>query len=274
MNTGHYYALFYTGPSYPRWQAWSAPAFDGNSMEYAGFSGMGYGGWQAYPNKSGGLSALWIPGCGPLILANNHNVMYANTIWGETREKAEISAPNVNPAITADAYCDAAGSFDSGSNLFVRRGVIPGTPLCFERRIEVRETALSVKITVSAKEDFHMKSLYEAIPFFSDRRELAVDGVKKALPAPVVTPLKTVTRETEGFFSGSLCFSGRKLLLAAPSGNGAEIELDGKRSIVIAAPLRYRAIAAGMSSFNVKLPRKWRKDMTHTLSYTVSVVKR
>ena len=97
---------------------------------------------------------------------------------------------------------------------------------------------------------------------------------KKALPAPVVTPLKTVTRETEGFFSGSLCFSGRKLLLAAPSGNGAEIELDGKRSVVIAAPLRYRAIAAGMSSFNVKLPRKWRKDMTHTLSYTVSVVKR
>ncbi len=274
VNTGHYYALFHTGPSYPHWQAWSTPAFDGNSMEYAGFTGMGYGGWQAFPNKSGGLSALWIPGFGPLILANNHNVMYANTIWGETREKAEKSAPNVNPAITADAWCNAETSMDSRSNVFLRKGVIPGTPLCFERRIEVRETALSVKITVSAKEDFHMKSLYEAIPFFSDRRMLAVDGVAKTLPPPVATPIKTVTRETEGLSSGCMVFSGRKLLLADPSGNGAEIKLDGKRSIAVAVPLRYRAVAAGMSSFNVKLPREWRKGMTHSLRYTVSIVTR
>ena len=60
-----------------------------------------------------------------------------------------------------------------------------------------------------------MKSLYEAIPFFSDRRMLAVDGVAKTLPPPVATPIKTVTRETEGLSSGCMVFSGRKLLLAA-----------------------------------------------------------
>lgn len=275
VNTGHYYALFYTGPSYPRWQAWSAPAFDGNSMEYAGFSGMGYGGWQAYPNKSGGLSALWIPGCGPLILANNHNVMYANTLWGENRKPAaEKNTPNVNAAITAEAYCDAAGSFDSDRNLFVRRGVIPDTPLTFERRIEVCETVLNVTITVSAGEDFRMKSFHEAIPFFTDQRELSVDGVKKSLHAPVVTPLKSVSRETEGFASGTLRFSGSRLRLAAPSGAGAEIELDGKRSIAVAQVLRYREIAAGMSGFNIRLPHEWRKGMTHTLRYTVSLLPR
>ena len=272
VNTGHYYAIFYTGPSFPCWQAWEVPDFDGNSMEYVGFSGMAYGGWQAYPNKSGGLSALWIPGCGPLILANNHNVMYANTLWGENRKPAvEKAEPNVNAAITADSYCNTVGTFDPAGNLFFREGVIPDTPLYFKRRIEICEKQLKVEITICAKEDFLMKSFYEAIPFFSDQRKLAVDGVEMSLPASVVTPIKNITRETEGFSAGTMRFSGRELRLAALSGKGAEIRLDGKYLIVVAAPLRYRELAAGMSSFNIQLPHEWRKGMIHTLRYAISI---
>lgn len=273
VNTGTYYALFYTGPSYPRWQAWGAPEFNGNSMEFTGFNGMGYGGWQAYPNKSGGLCTVWVPGCGPLLLANNHNVMYGNTLWGENlAPAAKNSAPNVDSAVTADAYCDAVSGFDSVKNVFVRKGVIPDTPLHFERRITVGKTELKVEIALSAEKDFRMKCLYEAVPFFADQRKLTVDGRRMPLPAARVTPMKVVDRQTEGLAGDTMSFRASEIVLTGLSGRGAEIVFDKEYEFITSTPLRYRSIAAAMSSFNLKLPVVWKKGMEYHLSYTMKII--
>ena len=178
----------------------------------------------------------------------------------------------MDSAVTADAYCDAVFGFDSVKNVFVRKGVIPDTPLHFERRITVGKTELKVEIALSAEKDFRMKCLYEAVPFFADQRKLTVDGRRMPLPAARVTPMKVVDRQTEGLAGDTMSFRASEIVLMGLSGRGAEIVFDKEYEFITSTPLRYRSIAAAMSSFNLKLPVVWKKGMEYHLSYTMKII--
>ncbi|MEI3006329.1 MAG: hypothetical protein V8T87_17255 [Victivallales bacterium] len=53
---------------------------------------------------------------------------------------------------------------------------------------------------------------------------------------------------------------------------GAEIVFDKEYEFITSTPLRYRSIAAAMSSFNLKLPVVWKKGMEYHLSYTMKII--
>ena len=117
-----------------------------------------------------------------------------------------------------------------------------------------------------------MRSLYESVPFFADQRKLTVDGRKMTLPAARVTPMKTVAGETEGLAGDTMNFRASEIVLTGPSGRGAEIVFDKEYEFITSTPLRYRSIAAAMSSFNVRLPADWKKGMKHQLNYTLRII--
>jgi hypothetical protein len=66
------------------------------SLDYTDFNGMGMAA------KPGGISALWIPECGPVILGSNHNVSYTNAVWGTELTKSRNSDCGLFKSIYTD----------------------------------------------------------------------------------------------------------------------------------------------------------------------------
>ena len=92
------------------------------------------------------------------------------------------------------------------------------------------------------------------------------------LPAARVTPMKVVDRQTEGLAGDTMSFRASEIVLMGLSGRGAEIVFDKEYEFITSTPLRYRSIAAAMSSFNLKLPVVWKKGMEYHLSYTMKII--
>lgn len=276
INTSTYYAVIYAGPPVPEYTTWDYPLKGDSSVEYIGFHGMGYGGYQYKSYKSGGISALYVKGAGPVLLGNNHNYQYANNLWAELEQAICAAAtPSVN------RYMVCAGSdkdklqFDPTRKTFVRSGRLNYTPIRYQRRIIFTDKTIKVSLNISSDKDFEMKQFYESIPIFPDGRIISVDKQKIALPKALITASKKVSKDQRmwGYNSSIPVFNSKSLSLNTATGKGIEIKLNKKYKISFALPLKYRAQAATMSAVNIALPLKWRARKSFQLEYTIIINK-
>ncbi len=269
VNTGSYYAIFYGGPPSPVASNWTHLSTDGASMEFDGFGGMGYGGWNQ-PVKSGGLSAIWIPECGPALLANNHNIMYANALWGRLEKPLSAkSGPNADACMVADAFSDAQVEFNEKDRVFRRFGKIYGAPLRFERTVRINDHTLDVELAITAEADIKLQELNESIPIFADNRILTADGKVIEIPRAKVTP--THQPVCPGENPDMPRFKAAEIILKSAEGPGMAIKLDGPYQIRMAEVLRYRKEAAAMSGLTLELPKEWRQGETRRLTYQLKI---
>ena len=273
VQTGKAYMLFYTGPSDFIWNCWSQWKYDGCSAYIDGVREAGYGGWQWYCNKSGGLGFIWIRDFGPSLVASNHNLMYTNDVWGETQQPfATSNSLGVNPYTTSEVISPKCGSFDAKARHFTRSGIIPRTPLRFKREIQVLDTGVAETVTLEATEDCTLKSLYEAIPFSVGNRDIIVNGNAIPLEKPLMTPTHYTIKEAEGFTQGTRHFETDQIRVKnRKNGKVVLISLDKKYQVLMPTTFKYRDISLEMSGFNLELPRIWEKGDNLTIKYTVAL---
>ncbi len=271
VNTGNYYAVLYLGYPFPVWQSWSASEFEGNSLKLSGWSGMGYGGWQYFPAKPGGLSAVWSPSCGPLLLSNNHNVMYTNALWGRTVSSIPAKAPNIDPHITSENACESTVSFDAATRTLIRKGVLPRTALRFTRKVVLRDREIEVELTLEADKDTKLLSLFETLPLYGENRSLSVNETPILLPDAKATPSYQSLKEMEGPVSGVKPFTASKWSLLSPEGKGMTVEFDRPYQFELAQVLKYRKEAAPMTGLSAALPCDFKAGTRFTMRYTLRI---
>lgn len=271
VNTGKYYAIIYLGWHFPIWQNWGITKDDGHSTDVYAFRGFGYGGWQPSAAKPGAISAIWIPGCGPALLSNNHNAMYSNILWGRLNEKI-ITAGEIclDPYMTLETDEGAVRTFDEKTRTVTIKGSIPHTGIAAHRTVKLMDNKLVYTVTLTPSRDIKMKELWETVPLHAEHRTLKFDGKAFTFPKFKVTGTHNFYKNMEGY-SGVPPFNAQKVALVAKNGKGMEVDFGKKQTIVLSQVLKYRKESAAMSGISVKLPATFKKGKPYTFSYTINI---
>lgn len=275
IKTPSYYAIAYGGAGFPPYVLWNVPEFSGNSMSFNGYGSPGYGAYQYRVKKPGGISAIWIPGCGPVILGSNHNVMYTNAVWGRIPEPVcKKHNPDVDPYVVSESFASPETNFDAGKRVLVKSGVIPYSPLRFHRQITMLDDRVTVKLILTSEKDFQFAELYEAIPLFTDNRVIKTAQGKLELPPVIVTPVNKTSPDKKqwGINPDIKPHRTKFISVQADSGKGIKIEFNQPVNMTFAQPLKYRREAATMSSVSIPLPVQWNKDQQFTMEYEILIL--
>ncbi len=278
INTSRYYAILYGGPRLPLWADWSAATFTGDSVNFDGYSGPGYGGWGIGANKPGGISAIYVKGCGPISLGQNNTVMDSNTVWGKAFKPLYKAwrKQDVDPTVFASCYARSEVEFNAEQHKYVITELIPYVPLAVRRVMKFNDNEISVEVEIKALEDFKGKALNYSIPFFADKREVTLTGDKistKVNLKPVNTPTRPryPNAKLEHSRMGRKLYNASILSVTSKNGHGAEYIFDKSYDFRILQPFRYRSVAPAGGSFIMLLPKTLKKDETVKFSYIVKI---
>jgi hypothetical protein len=277
VNTGQYYAIAYSGPRLPAWSLFTAAIIDEGAVSLDGYGGPGYGGYGRSSTKVGALSAVFVPGCGPVLLAQNHNVMDANTVWG--RRHSPITPVwhegPVDPYLICSGYAQPETDFDEEKRSYRLQEDLPYAPLRIDRIVQFRDDRIIVDLTLTATGDLDLAELHHAIPYFADDRIVqGYDGgldeaVALELPEVRLTDTRTPEPEREASRLDYPSIPVRAYDVANAEGVGAAVILDGEYELQPAAPVRYREVAAAAGSLNLPLPARMEPGQTHALRYVI-----
>ena len=271
VNTGKYYAILYLGWNYPLWQPWIVTKDSGSTKEIVAFRSPGYGGWQRAAAKPGAVSAIWVPGCGPVLLGNNHNAMYSNILWGKVNEKYPAGDAGIEPEMSLESDAPTVRSFDEKTRILTMKGEIPRTGLKTFRKVELQDNKLVFTVTLTPTQDVQLKELWETIPLFAEKRTLKFDGKEFKFPAFKVTGVRSFNKKMQGY-SGLPPFHAKKVALTSSNGKGMEIDFGKRETLVLTQVLKYRKEAAGMSGISIQLPTTFRKGETYKFTYTIHIL--
>ncbi len=169
INTGEYYSIHYGGEASPHWRTFNtSQAFGDGSADFVGYGDGMRGIPQRKSANPGGLSAVFVPGTGPTILALNQSPVYANTLWGMLPEPiTEYCDGNMDPEMIACGFNDAVTSFCSESRVYRKRGEFIHAPISYSRTLRFQDDRIIVSLDFMAMRDLDLQELNEAIPFFA-----------------------------------------------------------------------------------------------------------
>ena len=279
VNTGQYYAIAYSGPRLPAWPCFSAAIVGAGAAELAGYGGPGYGGYGRGANKVGALSAVFVPGCGPVLLGQNHNVWDANTVWG--RRSAPIAPAwqkgAVDPTLVCSGYSQPQADFDAASRTYHLREDLLYAPLAVTRTVRFGDDRIRVELELEATGELELEALYHALPIYADERHLqgyaaaAESGFAVHLPEPLLTDTRIPQPEQEAARLDHAPVRLRGVDVSSANGAGAALLLDGEYEVLPTTPQRYRAATAATGSLNLPLPTRLRAGQTHALRYVIYV---
>ncbi|MBR2440977.1 MAG: hypothetical protein IKB25_12325 [Lentisphaeria bacterium] len=270
VNTGKYYAIVYLGWNYPLWQTWGITKDTGTTKEIVAFRGPGYGEWQIAAAKPSAISAIWVPGCGPVLLGNNHNAMYSNIMWAKVNDKLPAGEPCIDPEMTLESDAPTVRSFDEKTRTLTMKGEIPRTGLKTSRTVKLEDNKLIFNVTLMPTKDVKLKELWETVPLFAENRTLKFDGREFKFPAFKVTGTHHFHKSMEGY-SGVPPFKAKKVSLTSANGKGMEIDFGKAQTLVLTQVLKYRKEAAGMSGISMKLPNTFKKGKAYSFTYTINI---
>lgn len=279
LKTPAYYGILYTGPNAPSWLSWTQPEIGAGSVEWVGYGGVHYGGYGYKASKLGALSALYVSGCGPTLLSQNHNVMYTHNVWGRLPGTiCQATEPDlVDPHVIAECYAQPTTRYQADTRLLTRSAAIDYTPLAVDRRIAFADDALDVTLTLTASAAATFTELHEAVPVFLQNRQVKLYGaelqpVAYELPKEIVTPqnaYKSDPYPLTGEDAALPIVNARAIDVTAKNGAGALILFDQAHDFSQVHPLRYRDAAAPTGSFNLNLPLAWQPGQTLSLHYRI-----
>ncbi len=279
INKSGYYAILYGGPRLPIWANWSASAgLEGDSLNFDGFEGAGYGAWGQSACKPGGISALYVKGCGPVLLGQNHTVMDSNTVWGRAKQPLfKAWRQDVDPTEFASCYAQPDVDFDADVSTYRIREKIPFMPLTVTRTIRFNDESIDVAVDVEASAPVSCQELNYSIPFFADKRAVtAVSGAgdtQVEIPEAVTTPSRPryPDAELEKSRWDMKPFVARAIAVNADNGTGVVYEFDRERTVKPLRPFRYRAVAPASGSFMLALPNTLKAGERVRLSYRIKM---
>ncbi len=279
IKTPAYYATAYGGPSLYDWMNFTTAEVADGSASLVGYSGMHYGGLQRKATKPGGLSALYVPGCGPTMLAQNHNVMYANVVWGRraTPVTDKWQKEHVDPRIVCSGFSQPVVSFDKDGRVYRRTDELRYAPLTVTRTLHYRDDRIVVDLQLRATDDLALTELWECVPYYAEDREATVfsnlAGETSEFEIPeIITAHSThdlpLPRE-RGEHPDLPRVRVRAFDVAAASGAGSAVIFDDAYDCMQTQPFRYRRAAAGTAALNLPLPSEMSAGQAHRMRYVI-----
>lgn len=277
VKTPAYYAISYSGPRLPAWSQFTSAVVADGSISLEGYGGPGYGAFGRSTTKVGALSALFVPGCGPVLLAQNQNIADANVVWGRTRDPILPSWQEgmVDPRVVSSGYVQPHAEFDSEQKTYHLREELRYAPLVVERTLHFRDDRVVVDLELLATDDLDLAELYHAIPYFADDRIGRTFGkdLTEEKPFPIPDPIliagKTPQPDLEATRYNLESITFRAIDFSSESGAGAALIFDDTHTFAQAAPVRYRPAAAAGGSFSLTLPSRLQSGERHTLRYVI-----
>lgn len=288
VKTPSYYAIIYSGHRCPDWTQFAqaivtedagqpgAPGLSG-SVQLAGYSGPGYGAFGRKTTKVGALSAISVPGVGPTIMAQNHNVWDSHVVWGRrhTPVTPVWDDVKVDPTIVCSGYVDADATFDAQTRTYRLREPLRYAPLVVERTLQFEDDRIVVDLTLTATDDLDLAELYMAIPYFADDRQVRLyDSDLKTsrtydVPEAILTSTHTSDPALEAQRLGQPPQQARAIDISGSQGAGTTVVLDAEYNLMPVAPVRYREVASATGSMNVPLPAQMAAGHVHRMRYVM-----
>jgi len=266
IKTPAYYSICYGGHVNPDWSNFNVAEVADGSAQLVGYTGQGYGGNQRKAAKPGGLSAVFVPECGPTILGSNSDIWYSNVIWG--RRHTPICpkwGDNVDPTIVSSGFTTPHVTFDQEGRVYRKTGKLTYAPLAYTRTISFRDDRIVVNLEIVATDDLDLAELYECIPYFADNRTVRIfdaelrEGGELEIMGPQGNG-QDVNMDPVIF---------RAFDLSTASGAGSTVIFDREYTFDQTEPLRYRSVASATRSFNLPLPHQMKAGQRHEVSYII-----
>jgi hypothetical protein len=267
LKTPAYYGILYGGPSLPDWINFARAEVKDGSARLVGFNSMGYQGKERKATKAGGISAVFVPGCGPTLLSCNNEVWYANGVWGRTKTAlAPDNGPGVDPTLLCSGFTQPSTTFNADSRIFRRHDQFLEAPLAVDRTIQFQDDRLTVTVDLTATGDLDLAELYECVPYFADNR--TVRSFDAALNEGPVLPVLGPKGDGKDVSLDPVSF--RAVDLAGASGAGSTILFEHAGSFKQVPPIRYREdVGAYTRSFNLPLPASMKAGQTFRVRYVI-----
>jgi len=277
VNTPGYYAILYGGPANNAWENFGITTVADGTVRLVGYFGMHYGGLGRMPTKVGGVSAVFVRGCGPTLLCWNHNVMYSNVVWGRRKTPvAERCDYDVDPLIICSGYANPWVNFNEPGRCYTRVDQVPDAPLEVRRTILFKDDRIEVTCDLLATADLDLKELYECVPYFVDKRTITLYG--QALDAGKPFAMPTVLESPTYIFRDGI-FMGenpdlpdqtfRAFDIAAENGIGTAIIFDREYRFKQTQPQTYGNSTSAFAGFNLILKPQMQAGERQTVKYTI-----
>lgn len=278
VKTPTYYAIIYGGPAAHSYVNWDNISVNDGHIDLTGFGGMYYGGYGRKATKIGTISALWVKGCGPTMITQNHNVNYTNALWGRVKKPISKSwqENHVDPYIVSSSYAQAEFEFDEKNRSFTKTQIMEYAPLKLVSKVKFNDNDITVNVQIEALDNVDFKELYFAIPYFAQNRRIFLyTGAKKEkFNIPKYFVAKTSRSYKNKLMSGEnpklskVSFDALSIL-ALNNDSGSKIIFPKKYNAIQSHPLKYRNVAAALGAFNLVLPAKWQKGKIYNINYKI-----
>ena len=279
IKTPGYYAIAHGGPAVYDFQNFKVAKLKDGSARLVGYGGMHYGGLQRKATKVGGISAVFVENCGPTLLAQNHNVMYSNVVWGRREEPVceKWEEGHVDPRIVCSGFSHPEVSFDREGRVYRRTDRLRYAPLTVTRTVHYRDERIAVTLELLATDDLRLRELYECVPYFAEKRILWTfgadldEGERFSMPEPFTShDTHALPRPEERGENPDLPeVTFRAVDISADGGAGTAVIFDDEYEFTQTQPIRYRKVAAATGAFNLPLPARMEAGQKHVLRYVI-----
>ena len=279
IKTPAYYSVLYTGSPAPWFHLWTHAKITPGSIDFVGYDGMNYGGLGCKATKPGAVSAVWVPGCGVVWAAQNHNVMYSHGVWARLKHKiCEATEAGVDDNVDFEGYNDSGNRLDAETRVYTRDTDFMYLPLTVKRKIKFTDAEIDLEAELTANGDIDASGLYEAVPVYLQNREVKLyDGnfapVPFAMPATLTTPHNCSSGEVPENMRGPLPdhpgVRFRAFDIVNKKGAGALVLFDREWRAEVTQPIRYRDVGAAGGGFSLALPTRMKKGETLRWRYRI-----
>jgi len=282
IKTPAYYAIAHGGPTNYDYMYFGMADVKDGSASLVGYTGMHYGGIGRKCTKPGGISAVFVPGGGPTLLCQNHNVMFSNVVWGRRRTPVcpKWEKGHVDPTIVSSGYAHPYVEFDERSRMYRKTETLTYAPLQVTRTIHFQDSAIAVTVDLLATNDLDLVELYECVPYFVDKRVLHVYGADLMQATRFTAPKPRTTTgkwprgqepadDLKGWPTDLPDATFRAVDIATESGIGSAFVFDRERTFRQTQPIRYRRVAAATGAFNLPLRPRMAAGSRQTVRYVI-----
>ena len=264
VKTPSYYAIAYSGDATPLHQVFGYLARSENgTTELLGFGPQGYGHKYWLPSKLAGLSAVFVPDCGPVLLSSAQDVSLTNNLWGRLKQPIPVPiASEIDGRVISGSLVVPISEFDGKQRTLRKSGEILFTPLKWERTIRFMDDRLSVHLIVRADEAVELDELYECLPV------MVVDKQVRLFDASM-TDVGLCRFTADAQKANPQVLPGDRLVLAfdvaARAGAGALFRLDHPYRIHVEPQFK----GAGTGSINLALPTQFTANESIEVRYEI-----
>ncbi|MCF7839070.1 MAG: hypothetical protein K9N49_10625 [Candidatus Marinimicrobia bacterium] len=268
INTGNYYSTSYGGPTVPDWMDFTQAQVADGSAALIGYRDFGRGGQGRKATKADGFGAVFVRNCGPTLLSFNHNVMYANALWGRLADPAFSAVGAVDPTIVSAGYVDPVVTFDEESRILRRSARLTYAPLHVTRTMHFQDDRITVDLKMLALQDIEFTDLYESLPFMADERTIRLfnDQLEEAADFGAdAEPASTAPAVDEAVMVPAF----RAFEICGETGAGATIVFDRSYPAQLSQAFRYRPETVSVRSFSIALPKSFRAGEQRQMRYVV-----